>query len=303
MTSTVPPSTLPPPVKTVGIIAKTRLDEAARVVADVSDWLTERGINVVVEADTARLAGREHESTCSRDDLPAVADLVLVLGGDGTLLGVASRVARVNANIPILAVNFGSLGFLTEITLPELYGSLESVLAGTAGIDERQMLRSQVLRDDEIIADRLVLNDVVIGKAALSNIIEFSITVGDQFVTSCRADGLIIASPTGSTAYSLAAGGPIVHPRVDALLLTPIAPHTLTNRPIVLPTTTPVRISPALGGTHQEAFASFDGQYGFELGPGDVVTLERAPSPLRVVRAQARNYFAVLREKLKWGER
>ena len=195
MTSTVPPSTLPPPVKTVGIIAKTRLDEAARVVADVSDWLTERGINVVVEADTARLAGREHESTCSRDDLPAVADLVLVLGGDGTLLGVASRVARVNANIPILAVNFGSLGFLTEITLPELYGSLESVLAGTAGIDERQMLRSQVLRDDEIIADRLVLNDVVIGKAALSNIIEFSITVGDQFVTSCRADGLIIASP------------------------------------------------------------------------------------------------------------
>ena len=303
MTSTAPRSTLNHPVKTVGIIAKTRLDEAARVVADVCDWLTERGVNPVVEAETAKLAGRERAPTCSRDDLPAVADLVLVLGGDGTLLGVASRVARVNARIPILAVNFGSLGFLTEVTLPELYGALESVLAGTARIDERQMLRSQVLRGDEIITDRLVLNDVVIGKAALSNIIEFSITVGDQFVTSCRADGLIVASPTGSTAYSLAAGGPIVHTRVDALLLTPIAPHTLTNRPIVLPTTTPVRITPALGGSHQEAFASFDGQYGFELRPGDIVTLERAPHPLRVVRAQARSYFAVLREKLKWGER
>ena len=291
------------PIRTIGIIAKTRLQEAASAVADVSDWLTERGVNVVVEVETAALAGTESRSTCSKDALPTVADLVLVLGGDGTLLGVASRVSTVDADIPILAVNCGSLGFLTEITLPELYGSLESVLAGTAGIDERQMLRSRVLRAGKAVIDRVVLNDVVIGKAARSSIIEFAITVGDQFVTSSRADGVIIASPTGSTAYNLAAGGPIVHPRVDALLVTPIAPHTLTNRPIVIPSTTPVVVTPDLSGSHQAAYASFDGQFGFDLAAGDVVTVERASRPLKVVRAEARNYFAVLRQKLKWGER
>ena len=291
------------PVRTVGIVAKTSLQEAPQVVADVIDWLRGRGIAVVVEVHTARLTGRPDQQTCSRDDLPTRADVILVLGGDGTLLGVARCVASTNADVPILAINFGSLGFLTEITLPELYGSLESVLAGTAGIDERQMLRSRVVRHGEVIADRLVLNDVVLGKAALSNIIEFEIAVGDQFVMSCRADGLIIASPTGSTAYNLAAGGPIVHPRVEALLVTPIAPHTLTNRPIVIPTTTPVRVTPTLGGSHQSAYASFDGQFGFELTAGDVVTVEQAARPLRVIRAESRSYFAVLREKLKWGER
>ena len=303
MTPPSRPSGRDRPIKTIGIIAKTRQREAAAAVADVSDWLTERGVNVVVEVETAALAGREGGSTCSRDALPTVADLVLVLGGDGTLLGVASRVATVDADIPILAVNCGSLGFLTEITLPELYGSLESVLAGTAGIDERQMLRSRVLRAGEAIIDRVVLNDVVIGKAARSSIIEFNITVGNQFVTSSRADGVIIASPTGSTAYNLAAGGPIVHPRVDALLVTPIAPHTLANRPIVIPSTTPVVVTPGLSGSHQAAYASFDGQFGFDLTDGDVVTVERAARPLKVVRAEARSYFAVLRQKLKWGER
>ena len=283
MTSPTPP---PGPPATVGIVAKTRLREAAGVVANLADWLTARGVGVVVESDTARLVERQGLPTCSRDELPSAAELILVLGGDGTLLGVAGRVARSAASPPILAVNFGSLGFLTEITLPELYPSLESVLAGTARIDERRMLHSRVLR-----------------KAALSNIIDFAITLGEQFVMSSRADGLIIASPTGSTAYNLAAGGPIVHPTVDAVLLTPFAPHTLTNRPIVIPATAPVRVTPALGGAHQSAYVSFDGQYGFELAPGDSVTVERAARPLRVVRAESRSYFAVLREKLKWGER
>ena len=226
-----------------------------------------------------------------------------MLGGDGTLLGVARGVAGADADVPVLAVNFGSLGFLTEVTLPELYAALQSVLDGTARIDERQMLRSQVVRGTEVVADRIVLNDVVIGKAALSNIIELTITVADQFVTSLRADGLIIASPTGSTAYSMAAGGPIVHPLVDALLLTPIAPHTLTHRPIVIPSTTAVRVTPVLGDPHRAAYASFDGQSGIELADGDAVTVQRAPRPLKVVSAETRNYFAVLREKLKWGER
>jgi NAD+ kinase len=290
-------------VQTVGIIAKTRLQEASAAVRDVADWLAARGIDIVVEINTARIINREGIETCSRDNLPTVADLILVLGGDGTLLGVAGCVARTTSDVPVLAVNFGSLGFLTEITLPELYESLESVIAGTAGIDERQMLRSKVIRNNEAIADRIVLNDVVLTKAALSNIIDFAITFGDQFVMRSRADGLIISSPTGSTAYNLAAGGPIVHPTVDALLVTPIAPHTLTNRPIVIPTTTPVRVVPTLGGLHQAAYVSFDGQFGFELNSGDNITVERASRPLRVVRSESRSYFAVLREKLKWGER
>ena len=290
-------------VQTVGIIAKTRLQEASAAVRDVADWLAARGIDIVVEINTARIINCESIETCSRDNLPTVADLILVLGGDGTLLGVAGCVARTTSDVPVLAVNFGSLGFLTEITLPELYESLESVIAGTAGIDERQMLRSKVIRNNEAIADRIVLNDVVLTKAALSNIIDFAITFGDQFVMRSRADGLIISSPTGSTAYNLAAGGPIVHPTVDALLVTPIAPHTLTNRPIVIPTTTPVRVVPTLGGLHQAAYVSFDGQFGFELNSGDNIIVERASRPLRVVRSESRSYFAVLREKLKWGER
>lgn len=300
-----PPMTAPrmEPPGAVGIVAKTRLQEAASVVAEAADWLAGRGVAVVLETDTARLAGRPAATTCSRDELPAAADLIVVLGGDGTLLGVAGRVARAGADTPILAVNFGSLGFLTEITLPELYAALESVLAGTAGIDERRMLQARVMRGERAVAERIVLNDVVLTKAALSNIIDFSVTSGGQFVMRARADGLIISTPTGSTAYNLAAGGPIVHPRVDAVLVTPLAPHTLTNRPIVIPTTPPIGVTPGLGEPHQAASASFDGQFGVELEAGDRVTVQRAPRPLRVVRAESRSYFAVLREKLKWGER
>ena len=291
------------PPGTVGIVAKTRLQEAAPVVAETADWLAARGVAVVLETDTARLAQRRGAPTCVRDDLPAAADLIVVLGGDGTLLDIAGRVAQAGADTPILAVNFGSLGFLTEVTLPELYTALESVLGGGARIDERRMLKAQVVRGGRAVVERVVLNDVVLTKAALSNIIDFSVTCGGQFVMRSRADGLIIASPTGSTAYNLAAGGPIVHPRVDAVLITPLAPHTLTNRPIVIPATPAVGVTPALGGPHQAASASFDGQFGMELEAGDSVTVERAPRPLRVVRAESRNYFAVLREKLKWSER
>lgn len=300
MTSRTQPAS---PPATVGIIAKTRLRAAAAVVAEVSDWLAARGVAVVVERDTAALVEGGRAPTCARDELPSAADLILVLGGDGTLLGVAGCVARAGAAPAILAVNFGSLGFLTEITLPELYAALESVLAGGARIDERRMLRARVVRDGAVLAERVVLNDVVLGKAALSNIIDFALTLGEQFVLSSRADGLIVASPTGSTAYNLAAGGPIVHPTVDAVLVTPIAPHTLTNRPIVVPPAPPLKVFPALGGAHQAAWVSFDGQFGLELAAGDSVTVERAARPLRVVRAESRSYFAVLREKLKWGER
>ena len=295
---------LPRPVNRVGLVAKSRLREAAGLLREIAAWLDTRGVKAIFDEETATMAACPPDAQrLSRDALPKAVDLILVLGGDGTLLATAHRIAQADVDIPILAVNFGSLGFLTEITLPELYPSLESVLAGTARIDHRRMLRSRVSRDTQMLTDQLVLNDVVISKSALSSIIDLSVSVGDQFVTTFRADGLIIASPTGSTAYNLAAGGPIVHPAVDALVLTPIAPHTLTNRPVVTPATSEVRVQPFIGGPSQEVFVSFDGQFGFQLQGNDVVSVVQATRPLRVVSASARNYFAVLREKLKWGER
>lgn len=291
------------PITRVGLVAKTRLEEAAGVLAELAGWLEARAVQAVFETDTAALVGLPAgRPTSSRDELPTACDLVVVLGGDGTLIGMAGRIADSGADTPILGVNFGSLGFLTEITLPELYASLEAVLEGTAQIDARMMLRSRTLRGGRVHADRLALNDVVITKGALSRIIDLAVSIGDQPVMRVRADGLIIASPTGSTAYNLAAGGPIMHPSMDALLLTPIAPHMLTNRPIVIPADSEVRVAPAMAD-HDEVFVTFDGQSGHPLEPGDVITIVRAERQLRVVRAQTRTYFDVLRQKLKWSER
>ena len=291
------------PIDSVGIVAKTHLQEAAPVVRDVVAWLAERNLRPVVAENTAELAGLTSVQTATPAALPDESDLILVLGGDGTLLGMARQIAVAKMDPPILAVNFGRLGFLTEITLPELFEALASVVDGSARFDERKMLRSRTIRDDILLAEQLVLNDVVITKSALSGILELSVSVGDQFVARFRADGLIIATPTGSTAYNLSAGGPIVHPLVNAVVLTPIAPHTLTNRPIVLPETSAIRIQPELGDRHTEAFASFDGQTGMKLERGDAVIVDTASRPLRMIRSASRPYFAVLREKLRWAER
>jgi NAD+ kinase len=258
----------------------------------------------VFETETAALAGLPPgRRTVSRDDLPSACDLVVLLGGDGTFIGMADRIAESGADVPIVGVNFGSLGFLTEITLPELYQTLESVLSDTAQIDERMMLRSRTLRGGAIHADRLALNDVVITKGALSRIIDLVVAIGERTVMRVRADGLIIASPTGSTAYNLAAGGPILHPEVDALLLTPIAPHMLTNRPIVIPASSEVRVRPARKDSDEEVFLTIDGQSGHALQSDDEICITRAARPLRLVRASTRTYFDVLRQKLKWSER
>ena len=292
------------PITRVGLVAKTGLDAAAGVLAELAGWLEAREVRAVFETDTAALAGLpSNRGTVSRDELPAMCDLIVVLGGDGTLIGMADRIAQSGADVPIVGVNFGSLGFLTEITLPELYPSLEAVLAGTAQIDERMMLRSRTLRDGVVYADRVALNDVVITKGALSRIIDLSVAIGDRPVMRVRADGLIIASPTGSTAYNLAAGGPILHPAVDALLLTPIAPHMLTNRPVVIPASSEVRVRPAMDGSNEEVFVTIDGQSGHALQSDDEICITRADRPLRLVGASTRTYFDVLRQKLKWSER
>ena len=291
------------PIRRVGLIAKHNLDASAGVLAEVAGWLDARGVEPVFETHTAALVGLPPgRPTRSADDLPNACDLVVLLGGDGTLIGMAGRIAQAGTHVPILGVNFGSLGFLTEIQLPELYDSLESVLDGEANIDERMMLRARTLRDGNVFADRLVVNDVVITKAALSRIIDLSVSIGDELVMQVRADGLIVATPTGSTAYNLAAGGPIVHPAVDAMLLTPIAPHMLTNRPVVLRGSSEVRVEPLMNGA-DEVYVTFDGQSGHPLQAEEIIEITRADRPLRLVRSSKRTYFDVLRQKLKWGAR
>ena len=287
----------------VGIVAKTGLVAAADHLHRLAKWLRDRQLQVVFETDTAALAGDTAGApTHSREALPAEVDLVVVMGGDGTLLSMATRTAQSGRDIPILGVNFGSLGFLTEARIDELYTVLESVLNGTATFDERAMLAADAYRTREHFDSRIVLNDVVFTKAALSRIIELSVSVGSGLVMKVKADGLIIASATGSTAYNLAAGGPIIHPRADAIVLTPIAPHTLTNRPIIVPSSEIIEIRPQVQGTLDEIFVTYDGQSGYPLQQGDVVRVRRSERTLKLVKAP-RSYFELLREKLKWGER
>ena len=293
-----------PPIARVGIVAKSHLRQATPHLIDISTWLGERGVEPVFETATAALLpSSDDRRVVEKLTLVASVDMVVVLGGDGTLLSMADTIAAADTSLPILGVNFGSLGFLTEITLPELYDSLDSVLKGTSEIEERMMLRARTMRSGAVFTERLVVNDVVITKAALSRIIDLSVSVGDQHVMQVRADGLIVATPTGSSAYNLAAGGPIVHPALDALLLTPIAPHMLTNRPVILTASSQLRVTPLMHGTTEEVYVTFDGQSGHPLQPKDVVEIRRADLPLRLVRASQRTYFDVLRQKLKWGER
>ncbi len=292
------------PITRVGLVAKRGLDAAAGALAELAGWLEAREVHAVFETETAALAGLPAgRRTVSRDDLPRACDLIVVLGGDGTLIGMADRIAEAGADVPIVGVNFGSLGFLTEITLPELYPSLESVLAGTAQIEERMMLRSRTLRAGAVHAERLALNDVVITKGALSRIIDLEVEIGGRPIMRVRADGLIVGSPTGSTAYNLAAGGPILHPEVDAVLLTPIAPHMLTNRPVVVPASSEIRVKPAVNGSNEEMFVTIDGQSGHALQSADEICITQADRPLKLIRASTRTYFDVLRQKLKWSER
>ena len=295
-----------PPMRRVGVVAKARLERAADHLAKIATWLEARGIQPVFDPESAALAkgagATARYEVLEKDAMAASVDMVVVLGGDGTLLGMAGRIGQAGSNIPILGVNFGSLGFLTEVTLPEIHSSLEAAITGTARVDERMTLRVTVDRGTERLADRIVLNDVVVTQGALSRIIDLSVTVDGEFMMRVKADGLIIASPTGSTAYNLSAGGPIVHPRVDGLTITPIAPHTLTNRPVVVPGSSEIKIQPLTHDDQSEVFATFDGQSLLRLNGSHVVSVRRSDRPIRLVRASSRGYFQVLRETLKWGE-
>lgn len=287
----------------VGIAVKPGLVAAHDTLVELEDWLKSRGVDAVWSSEAAKVFTAGSRTVADRTDIPEQSDLVIVLGGDGTLLGMAKAIAESGHDVPILGVNFGSLGFLTEITRPEIFASIESAIAGRASYDLRMMLRTIATLARQPALPHMALNDVVFSRTALSRIIELEVSVGDQLMTAVKADGLIVATPTGSTAYNLAAGGPIVHPAMDALLLTPIAPHTLTNRPIVIPPEREVRVRSTGSNAGDEVYVTVDGQTGFGMHEGDEIAITRAERPLRLVRSTTRSYFEVLRQKLKWNER
>ncbi|HIE65126.1 MAG: NAD(+)/NADH kinase [Nitrospira sp.] len=274
-------------MKKIGLALKPNHPQGEGTRKKLAAWLKEQNKEVFFINPPDQNAG----------PLPSL-DLIIVLGGDGTLLSVARLFGEMN--IPILGVNLGSLGFLTEITLDELYPDLEKILKDEFLHDPRLTLQSFIQRKEEQYPQPTVLNDITIHKGALSNLIKLRITINDQFVTSLRADGLIISSPTGSTAYSLSSGGPIVHPSVDAIVLTPISPHTLTNRPIVVPSS--AKINVALKEHEKGPVVMLDGQDVFPLEGEDVVHIEAGRQRIKLIRSPHRNYYQVLRQKLKWGD-
>ncbi|HET6955144.1 MAG TPA: NAD(+)/NADH kinase [Vicinamibacterales bacterium] len=287
----------------VGIVAKSHLRAATPHLTAIESWLAERGHEAIFETATAALMPpAEGRKVADKSALVTDVGLLVVLGGDGTLLSVADCAGATEVDVPILGVNFGSLGFLTEATLPELYPSLESALSGAARVEARMMLHSTTFRGGKQLPHHLALNDVVITKAARARMTDLSVFVGDEFVTRVKADGLIVATPTGSTAYNLAAGGPIVQPVLDAIVLTPIAPHMLTNRPVVIPASSMVRVQPTMA-ERDELYITFDGQAGYQLEAGDEVHIRCAERRVRLLRPSSRSYFEVLRQKLKWNER
>jgi NAD+ kinase len=284
----------------VGILVRSDLGEAGPALHSLLAWLKKRGVEACVEKEIADLVGiraGDGVSVAPAEEVGARAGAVVVLGGDGTLLSASHVVPR---PVPVLGVNFGSLGFLTENTLAELFPALESVLEGSYRYEERRMLHAEVRREGVMQLAGEVLNDVVITKAALSRIITMDVTVDGFFVSTFRADGLIVATPTGSTAYNLAAGGPIVTPALPAVVVTPICPHMLSNRPLVLGDDVTIEVTIA-SSRDGDVHITFDGQRGHPLQPQDRVVITRSSRTLRLVRPP-RDYFAVLRTKLKWGE-
>jgi len=285
-------------MKQVAIFAKVHDPRCQGVASELIAWLEERNCVPLVEAHLARHMGCTNGVT--EEQMRETAQLVVVLGGDGTLISVARLFS--GRQVPILGVNLGSLGFLTEITVEELYPVLERCLEGNLRLSERMMLEVVVTRGDTELTHCHVLNDVVINKGALARIIELETTVDRYNLTTFKADGLIISTPTGSTGYSMSAGGPIVHPVMCCIVITPICPHTLTNRPIVIPDQAVVRIV-VKSSFDEMVYLTLDGQVGVELQEGDTVEVRRALKTTALVTSRDKDYFSILRTKLKWGER
>lgn len=286
-----------PPIKTIGIFSKPNVPAAVTLVPKVVLWLRARRIETRMDKDTA--AYLSEPDGLERSEVPDGCDMVIVMGGDGTLLS-AARAIR-GREIPLFAVNLGGLGFLTAITKDELFPELERALCGEHRVGQRRLLRIELIRDDGPVAGWEALNDVVITKAHIARMIDLDAYVGDQFVCAYKADGLIVSTPTGSTAYSLSAGGPIIYPSVDAICLTPICPHMLTNRPVIVPGASVITLVSRAGD--ESSFLTIDGQVGEPLKPNDRIECRSSEHSLHLVRPPQQMFFDVLRQKLKWGER
>jgi NAD+ kinase len=290
-------------MKRIGIIAKQNKPEAVTITGRLVEWLQPKGVEVYIEEEIEKSLRPNLTAPflnpVKREEIPSHAEMIIVLGGDGTLLSVARLVG--SHEVPILGVNLGGLGFLTEIRLEELYRVLERVIQGDFVTDERVVFHAAVIRRGERLAEFIVLNDAVINKGALARIIDLETTINGEYLTTFKSDGLIISTPTGSTAYNLSAGGPIVYPSLHCIIITPICPHTLTNRPIVIPDDVEVRA--ILKSRQQEVILTLDGQQGFVLEFGDVVEVKKAEGKILLIKSPYRHYFEVLRKKLKWGER
>jgi len=282
-------------IRTVGLVAKYEEPKAADMVRWLVPWLKQRGKKVLVENGIARSGG----ISCTKKEMAAKAELIVSLGGDGTLLNIAPLVER--PDVPILGVNMGGLGFITEVAVDELESILIKTLDGDYEVEKRMTLEIRVHSRKRKLHKFRVLNDAVITKGARSRIIDLETYVGDDYLCTYRADGLIISTPTGSTAYSLAAGGPILEPALGAIILSPICPHTLTNRPIVVPSKAAVRVT--LRSFGDTVILSPDGQQGVRLNNGDKVEARDYGLPVSLIKIPSRSYYEILRGKLKWGER
>ena len=278
-------------IKTVGIVVKPNHPDAWQTACELSEWLQKHKVSLVGEPYSLDVAGEEQEK------FNADADLIVVLGGDGTMISTARLIG--DAEVMVLGINYGSLGYLTEFRIEEMFPALEAILGGEYKIDRRVMLHVDHWREAELLAKGRVLNDVVINKAALARIIEIDVKLNGLFVNSFRADGLIVSSPTGSTAYNLSAGGPIVYPSMNAVVLTPICPFTLTNRPIVVPDTAEIELT--LENENEGVILTLDGQIGYPMKAKDRVLIRKSRTTFNLVQPPNRNYFDVLRNKLKWG--
>jgi NAD+ kinase len=287
-------------IKTVGVVVKPNHDEAWKTACELSDWLEKRGVTLVgkprIHSEGTELA------QCDIDQLDderfsAESDLIVVLGGDGTMISTARLVG--DSDALVLGINYGSLGYLTDFRIEEMFPALEAIFEGEYEIDRRVMLHAEHWRDEQMLATGRVLNDVVINKAALARIIEIEVSLNGLFVNSFRADGLIVSTPTGSTAYNLSAGGPIIYPSMNAVVLTPICPFTLTNRPIVVPDDAIIELK--LEKENEGVVLTLDGQIGYTMQADDRVRIRKSRTTFNLVHPPNRNYFDVLRNKLKWG--
>jgi NAD+ kinase len=283
--------------KVAAIISRPARSEVARTVPELLAWLHAHGYEVIVDPETAKYSNGEEEVSRSQMSSRSL-DLVVVLGGDGTLLSAARATAAID--VPLLGVNLGSLGFLTDVPLSSLFSMLDAITKGEAAVEQRSLMQCDLLRAEEVLGSYLVFNDAVVNKTAIARLNNYDLFIDKMFVSSYRADGMIVATPTGSTAYSLSAGGPVLMPTVNAFVITPVAPHSLTHRPLVVPDSTVVEL--VLRSEEEVAYLSLDGQPGLDLCDGDRVRCRRSEHRVSLFRTD-HDFFHVLRTKLKWGEK